>query len=161
MEETNRYAEQTRASVTNPAENLRINKWKPVTLDEMKLYFAMVFAIGLVNKLELQEYWSNDEVLHIPWFKVMMNCDRFLLIVKFIHFNDNTFHIRRGQPGYDPLFTIRPIYDFLRKRFGEVYQPHKELSLDESAIGWRGNVHFKMYNAIKAHKFHVKAYVVA
>lgn len=113
VEETNRYAEQTRASVTDPAEHSRINKWKPVTPDEIKLFFAMVFAMGVVDKLDLQDYWSNDEVLHTPWFKVMMNRDCFLLIVRFIHFNNTTFHIRRGQPGYDPLFKIRPIYDFL------------------------------------------------
>ena len=27
--------------------------------------------------------------------------------------------------------------------------------------GWRGNVHFKVYNATKSHKFHVKVYILA
>ena len=62
--------------------------------DEIELFFAMVFfGMGHVDKLDLQDYWSNDKVLHTPWFKVMINHDRFLLIVRFINFNDNTFHI--------------------------------------------------------------------
>ena len=94
--ETNRYAEQTIAN-SDPAKHARINKWKPVSHEEMKLFFAKVFAMGLVNKLDLQDYWSSDKVLKTPWFKMVMNRDRFLLILQMIHFNDNNFRIPRGQ----------------------------------------------------------------
>ena len=90
-----------------------------------------------------------------------MSRNRFLLILKYLHFNNNAHHVPRGQEGYDPLFKIRPVYDYIRQRFGEVYQPEQQLSLDESTIGWRGNLHFRCYNPTKSHKFHMKAFVVA
>ena len=60
--EINQYAEHT-IYVANfdPAEHTRISKWRPVSHEEMKLFFAVVFAMGLVNKLDLQDYWSSDK----------------------------------------------------------------------------------------------------
>ena len=37
------------------------------------------------------------------------------------------------------------IYKNIVKAFGNVYTPHKELSLDEGIIPWRGNLGFRVY----------------
>ena len=42
-----------------------------------------------------------------------------------------------------------------------MYQLSKGVSLDESAIGWCGNIRFKVYNSTKLRNFQVKVYVLA
>ena len=138
--ETNLFAEQTIASEENMPTQSRMQSWKPVTSHEMRLFFGVIFAMGMTEKLDIQLYWSSDEVLNTPFFGRTMSRNHFLLILQFLHFTDNTQRVPRGQDGYDPLFKIRPVYDYLRKRFADVYRPEQQPSLDESTIGWRGNL---------------------
>ena len=149
----------------NMPAQLWIQSWKPMTSHEMRLFFGFMFAIGMTAKLDIQLYWSSDEVLNKPFFGRTMSRNRFLLILKFLHFTDLHNVIKflctrgtlpwetqlkssvpRGQDGYNPLFKIRPVYDNLRKRFGDIYQLEQQLSLDKSTTGWRGNLHFQCYN---------------
>lgn len=123
-----------------------------MTLAELKVFIALVFAMGLSHKQDIQDYWSQDEVLSTPFFTRTMSRDRFLLIMKFLHFNDNNDRIPRGQNGYDPLFKIRPYYEQFKARLSAVYVPEQNLSIDESTIGWKGKLHFKVYNPNKSNK---------
>lgn len=160
VEETNRFAKQYLDSQQLKAKS-RSLQWKEVNSSEMKVFMAIIFAMGLVQKQDLQEYWSTNEILSTPFFSKTMTRDRFLLIMKFLHFNNNTNHVPRGENGYDPLFKIRPFYECFKERLRTVYLPEKNLSIDESTIAWKGNLHFKVYNPNKAHKFHIKVFVLA
>ena len=141
----------------NMPAQLWMQSWKPMTSHEMRLFFGFTFAIGMTAKLDIQLYWSSDEVLNKPFFGRTMSRNRFLLILKFLHFTDLHNVIKflctrgtlpwetqlkssvpRGQDGYNPLFKIRPVYDNLHKQFGDIYQLEQQLSLDESTTGWRG-----------------------
>ena len=46
--------------------------------------------------------------------------DRFSLIMKFIHLNDNSAYVVKGQPGHDPLFKLRPFLECLLANFQKV-----------------------------------------
>ena len=62
-----------------------------------------------------------------------MTRDHFLLILQFLHFNNN------NDPNYNPrdenrdrLHKIRPFLHMSRKQFRKVYQVGEQLSVDES-----------------------------
>lgn len=42
----------------------------------------------------------------------------------------------------------------------EVYEPSKNLSLDESMVLWRGRLVFRQYIKNKQHKYGVKSYLL-
>jgi hypothetical protein len=42
-----------------------------------------------------------------------MSQDRFLALLIMFHLKNNNAKAARGQPGYDPLFKIRPVIDTL------------------------------------------------
>jgi len=63
-----------------------------------------------------------------------MSRNRFQLIQKYLHFNDNN----ASGTNEDPLYKIRTILYAVVNNFGTNYIPDKEISLDESMIGWRG-----------------------
>ena len=38
-----------------------------------------------------------------------VHLDQFSLILKFLHLNDNSGYIPRGQPGHGPLYKLRTL----------------------------------------------------
>jgi len=68
--------------------------------------------------------------------------DRFKLILKFLHFNDNTTY-NAEDPDRDRLHKVRPFLDMLRDRFRNVYYPGKNLTVDESLVLFKGKLHFR------------------
>ena len=78
-----------------------------------------------------------------------------------MHLNDNTKYVKKGQAGHDPLFKVRPFLDPLIGNFQEAYDPSRELSIDESMIGFKGRLSFLQYLPKKPTKWGMKAFVLA
>jgi len=161
-EETNRYASQYFQS--HPTDTLpphsRLRAWTDTDAEELKLFFALFVAMGLVSKHKLANYWTTDEVSVTPFFGSVMTRNRFELILKFLHAADNSKATARGQDGYDPLYRIRVLHDRYLNRSRSVYIPKCELSLDEATMLWKGNVSYRVYNPNKPIKFGMKIYEV-
>jgi hypothetical protein len=87
--------------------------------------------------------------------------DRFSLILKFLHLNDNSSYIPKGQPGHDPLYKLRPLLDPLIANFQASYTLHRELSIDEAMVGFKGRLFFIQDLPKKPTKWGMKAYVLA
>jgi hypothetical protein len=124
--ETNRYAEQYFQKNPNLSRCSRFRKWVSTTAAEMKRYFALIFAMGIVSQSDkINEYWSTDPVTSAPFFPATMSRDRFLLITSFFHLVNNDSYIPRGQPGHDPLFKLGSVYKRIVDRFFSSYTPHQ------------------------------------
>lgn len=85
-----------------------------------------------------------------------MSRDRFLLIKRFICFNETT-----QNDSVDPLIKIRPLYDAIRKSCKENWISEEKLSLDESMISFNGRHSGKIYMPRKPTKNGFKIYVLA
>ncbi|KAG8196034.1 hypothetical protein JTE90_029004 [Oedothorax gibbosus] len=91
--ETNRYAEETiniRKSATPTTKN-----WKQVDEKELLQFFGLVLLMGLIEKDEISDYWSTDELTETPIFSKTMSRDRFLLILRYLHFSDNSKKLKK------------------------------------------------------------------
>lgn len=86
----------------------------------MKEFLGITFLMGIFQKPNIQMYWSNDPLYSTPIFKQVMKRDRYLLLLKFLHFNDNDNMPGRDQPNPDQLYNIRPLVDPLFEKFQEV-----------------------------------------
>ena len=101
------------------------------------------FIGPFIHKPTLESYWSKDPLLLSPAFPSLMTRDRFLLVLKFFHFNDNS-----QQPSGDlerRKFMASPIVDLLNKRCQEVDAPDQNISMDESLLKWLGNLSWKIF----------------
>ena len=87
--------------------------------------------------------------------------DRFSLLLKFIHLNDNSGYIQKGDPGHNPLYKIHPFLDPLLANFQAAYVRGHELSLDEAMIGFKERLGFIQYLPKKPKKWRMKAFVLA
>ena len=154
VEQTNLYAEQKRG----PEEG---SVWYPVTKDEMKAWVSLYLNMGLVTKPNLSSYWSTDPALNSPFFPSIMSRDRFLQILRYLHFADNTQAPRADSADYNKLYKLQPFLDLLIPKFQQVYKPNRQLAIDETLIKFKGKVHFRQFIPIKPGRFGIKAFTLA
>ena len=88
-----------------------------------------------------------------PFFGNTMPRDRFLQLLKNLHFNDND-----ANDGTDRLFKLRPVIDTLTENFKTVYVPSQDVTTDESLWKFKGRLKFKQYNPSKRARFGIKVY---
>lgn len=163
--ETNKYAQQL---VSQMLENnilhprSRISRWRDTTIDELYVYFGLILAMGVVVKTRMEEYWgTNPDVFYTPGFSAHMSIDRFLLLNKCLHFNDNDDMCALNLDYADArLYKIRPILLHLNKKIQELYIPAQNLALDESLLMWKGWLEFCQLIPNKAANRGIKTYEI-
>lgn len=157
VRETNIYAEEVFLSSASK-EKSRITRWKDVTLEELKIFIGLVLHIGSIRMNRLQDYPNKHRLYNLPAFKEYMSRDRFMVVLRCLHFNTNPL------PGQEKpanrLYKISPIIDYFNSRMSDIYYPGKELSLDESMVLWRGRLVFRQYIKNKRRKYAVKLYLL-
>lgn len=159
VQNTNLHAEQFFQSRSEFSQYSRYKNWVPTTKSEMQAYIALQIAMGINNKPELEDYWGTY------WLTCNLFCDvmprnHFELLTTFLHFNDNTTRVPRGQDGYDPLHKVRTILDIVDPLYLSVYSPAKEIALDESMIKYKGRIFFRQYLPAKPTKWGIKTFTL-
>ena len=137
----------------------RLSRWKPVTLDEIKVYIALQIVMGIRRLPEISDYWSTNWLFSSPCFRGLMTSRRYAELQQVLHFNNNDLRPARDSPDYDPCFKIRPMIKHLQQKFKEVYYPDKEICVDESMCAFKGRVSFRQYLPLKHHRFGIKDWV--
>ncbi|XP_054722415.1 piggyBac transposable element-derived protein 4-like [Uloborus diversus] len=135
--ETNRYASQTLQPV-HLGKRKHVLEWKPCTTEELKRFIALTLLMGHIDKDDICEYWSKDELIETPIFGKSMSRDRYLQILKFLHFANNENSPDRNDPNYDRLWKIREVFDHINLYFRSLYDPTEELSIDEVIVKFKG-----------------------
>ena len=98
VDETNRYALQ-------PPPGKRY-KWYNTCIDEIKLFLGIIIAMGLHKLPRLEDYWSSDSLLGVPSIIDGMPIDRFKVLLRNLHLNDNEKMKKRDDPNYDKLHKL-------------------------------------------------------
>ena len=87
-----------------------------------------------------------------------MTHHRFECIHAFLHI---TTARQEAEYQDDPLCKIRPLYDHIKKCCAELYQPVRELSVDERMVHSKARTHFRQYIRNKPTKWGFKFWVLA
>lgn len=135
-------------------------QWSKVTADEIWAYFGFMILMGINRLPAIADYWKLDPTYRYS-LADRITRDRFLEIFCYLHFVDNTTLLPRIDPNYDKLVKIRPVVDHLSDRFRSVYSPHREASVDEAMIGFKGRSSMKQYVPKKPVKRGFKVWVRA
>ena len=152
--ETNRFAEDLREK-TSPGMRGKLSKWFNTSVSEMYCFLVTILLMGLVRKGALKDYWSTDLMMLTPFFNTMFSQDRFLLLLRALHFvNKATANLT------DPLNKIRNVLTSLTISFSRVFVPYQDLCIDESLLLWKGRLSFRQYIPSKRHRFGTKLFVL-
>ena len=152
VDQTNLYASQ------NPPGGRY--KWYNTTVDEMKLFIGMIIAMGLHKLPHLEDYWCSDVQLGVPGIVSGMPIDRFKVLQKCLHINDNTKAKPRGDPEYDRLHKIRPLLSAINETCLNQYYPNRELNVDKAMVGFKGRSSLKQYMPLKPTKRGYKVWCI-
>ncbi|KAJ8953501.1 hypothetical protein NQ318_023623 [Aromia moschata] len=144
IRETNRYAMQQQEK-----------NWKDVDIGEFFIFIALSMLMTRSKKLDVKEYWSLDPLLHTPVFGKYMSRDRYLQILKNLHFANN----EEADPN-NRLYKVKNILERVKQRFQSQFYPFQNLVIDESMILFKGRLSFKQYIKTKRHRFGIKLYVL-
>ncbi len=153
-EETNRYASELQEKMA-PGVLGKMARWVPTTIKEMYLFLMAVLLVGVIKKPSLRHYWSTDPLLQTPFFGTLFSQDRFLLLLRCLHFTN----IARVS-YHDPLHKIRRIFIGITSSFRRVFVPYKDLCVDESLMKWKGRLAFRQYIPTKRSRFGVKFFIL-
>lgn len=153
LEKSNNYAVDILANSTS--DQSRITSWRDISREELRIFIGILFHMGTIKMNRINDYWKTHYLFNLPTFRSFMSRNRFLLILRALHFNDNNL------PNQNSLSKIAPLIDFFNSRMAEIYYPNKELALDESMVLWRGRLGFRQYMQGKRHKYGIKLYILA
>ena len=125
-------------------------------------FVGLLLSMSLVVKPRLRDYWNiKDRLQRTPGFAEVMSRDKFFACLRFLHFADNTKAKARGEPGYNPLFKIEPVLNFLNEAFAYFYTCRKFVSVDESLIGVKNRTNLMQYLPNKKHhRWGIKLWVL-
>ena len=148
--ETNLYATQHPETSSSRRHHLPFNS---TTSEELKVFLACSIMMGVVRLPDILLYWGTDGMTEVPFFRKTMPRDRYIKIMRNLHFQDNEL-----DDGTDRLFKIRPFLDAFIANFQAAYCPEKHISVDESMLKFHGRLKFKQYNPSERARFGLKLY---
>ncbi len=138
-----------------------LNLWKPVTGEDIRIFAAHLIILGLIKKLELEEYWPQKELTRTPLFGHYMSRDHFQMILSNFYIADNSDNPPKGEPLHNPLAKLQPFIDLISESLKSYYSPGENISVDEGCCPWKGHLSFHQYNPQKPAKFHIKLFQVS
>ena len=83
---------------------------------------------------------------------------RFRVLLSCLHLADNTKAVPRGQPGYDKLFKLRPLLKIVQENMLNCYNQHREVSIDEAMVDFKGRSSLRQYMPMKPTKWGFKVW---
>ncbi|XP_060800870.1 piggyBac transposable element-derived protein 4-like [Amyelois transitella] len=159
VHETNHYAWETITGFFETGDSMpsksRMNDWVETSVSELYRLIGVMIFMSICVRSRLEEYWMTG-VMGMPEFRKLMSRDHYVMLLKFLHFTDNNnIHVQ----GRDKkIAKIKPIIDYLNKKFQSIYVPHREVSIDESLLLWKGHLSWKQCIRSKAARFGIKSY---
>ena len=108
-----------------------------LTVRELYVWMGLHIKIMLCWSTCQDDYFLPNR----PGFDatVHMSRKRWYWIKQYLHFNDeNKPRPPEGQPGYDPLYKVRPILDTLNASFRKHWKLCRWVSIDEMMIAFKG-----------------------
>ena len=123
------------------AREIREVDW--ITVEELCAYMGFMLLMGIVHLPSLYDYWKNDEVYHYSPIARWISRNRILELHHYLHFVDNSTLSPPGSPEYDRLGKVRPVAEYLADQVAAVYEPGREISIDEAMIPFKGRSSLK------------------
>lgn len=135
VNESNRYAREKIQDNTPLSKNSSWNSWIDITMPELKAFIGVILNMSLNPKPSIDDYFSLNWLDYQPFFKDIFSKQRFYQIFWSLHINPphNTGPIlgtltRSGK--------VKRFLKYLEQKFQEYFVPSKNVSVDESTIGF-------------------------
>lgn len=93
--------------------------------------------------------------------KQVMPKNRFKEISQYLHLNDTSRELARGDANFDSLYKCRPALTATLRNVQCCYSPTKNISIDEGMIAFKVRLSFRQYLPAKPTKCGIKVWMAA
>lgn len=160
--QTNKNAEAKRNA--NPEKHK--TQWREINeLSEMKAFFGVCLAMGILKLPLVEMYWQKKfSLFEVNDWSSAMSRNRFNSIMRYLKFCDEQVDkpaVEPGQPGYDKLYKVRRFLSMLLPKYEREWISSQWLAIDEQIIPYRGRVGFRQFIANKPNRFGIKVWAMA
>ena len=88
--------------------------------------------------------WTPTSLCYDPLISKVFSRNKFEGLLPFLHIVNEDIEKKLKDEG-DKLCKVRPLNDHLQKRCKELYQPHREISIENE---WFGRKHDSLFDSI-------------
>lgn len=133
------------------------NKPLTMTKNELEQFFGIAIGMSIYRLPRSRMYWAKNT--NVEKISSIMSRNRWEVIKRNIHCNDNSNMLPIRDPNRDRLFKIRPLVDSMQAKFQALPKPQM-LSVDEQIVPFKGKSRLKQYNPKKPYKWGYKLFVL-
>lgn len=153
VQESNRYAK----IILGEEEFQNFSK---ITIEEMNNFISLIIFFG-INKLPSYElYWQKkNNPFYNDFCSKLMAYDRFNVIKRYFHVFDNDVY-SDTESNTKKISKLDGLIGFFNKKFHQIYEPERDLSVDENMCSWSGKGGSKVYMPLKPIKYGIKLYAM-
>lgn len=138
--------------------------WVPLTVAEFYSYMALVVYMGLVKAKSIADYWAQKRMYSFPYPQSVMSRARFQAISWNLHLcdlqEDEENNKKKGTPGYDRLFKIKPLYTDVLSACKKHFHPNREILVDERMVATKAGIGLKRCMNDKPTKWGYRLFVL-
>ena len=152
---TNSYAFQHIA--THQSYSEKDGFWLETNADEIRRLIAILIYFGLIRVSDtVDNYWSVKSLYNGLWGKAFLKRNRFRALMAFLHVVDPS-----SEPDGDKLRKINSLLEFFKERCKELYQPRRNVAVDERMVKSRHRSGIRQFNKDKPTRWGIKLWVLA
>lgn len=140
-----------------------VSQWdNDTSVEEIRAFIGILFGMGL-HKVPEMKHFSADWVLGVPAFAQVFTSKRWHQLWNYLHLadNDDPTRPRKGEPNYDKIWKIRPLFVELVPSFQDHFYIGQNVSVDEIMIKGKGKNPIKQYLPMKPIKRGSKIWALA
>ena len=128
VQSTNIYAQMKRKTVPPQAANVRLRRWKPLNMVDLKRFISTAIFMGITRLPSRRLYWLFRQKM-LP--KGSPSFERFSQIKRYLHL---LLDLQRKHWWQ----KLEPLSSHLRARSQALYRPSTHISIDEKAVMFTG-----------------------
>jgi len=114
-----------------------------VTEAQIFVFLALTIHMEHGIRDKLTDYWATVNHLCTPFFGTILKQDRYLYILCYLHFTDNSNEPDRTDENFDRLWKIQDLFEILNATFSKFYNLSENLAIDAVIVSSKGRVIFK------------------
>ena len=145
---------------TNDYAKCIIPNWLILTDREFLDFVSVLFIAAVKQRRDGPMQWfSTNPLLGDECIRRLMDRKRFIEIIKGLHISSMN-NAQGHEAGYSPMLKVGEFKEALELRFRSLYEPGRNLSVDETLLRAYGRIKFKVRVITKAARYGIKMYVV-
>jgi DNA polymerase III epsilon subunit-like protein len=146
---------------TNEYGSAKDENWTNITRTDLTDFISVLFVSSIQKRKDRTTQWfSNDVLYENGVIKRIMSGRKFHTILRFLHVCSLEEQPDPEDDDYDPGYKVKELKDMLEDRFGKLFVPGRNLSLDETLLRAFGRIKFKVRIVTKSARYGIKLYVV-